>query len=332
MKQILAIMNRDFISGKRDFIFVYLIIAPFLLALALKAIIPGIDSTTINIAVLDTMDQEIVNYLDEFAKIKKFETVQDIRVRVGKTDDYLGLVKKNDKYNIINQGNETTGSLDFLELIVNSYQKDLYIFPIDIKITDNGWKLHPLKQQGANFLIVFTTVFGGMLILLSLVEEKMSNTISAINISPTTKIEFIIGKSVLGFIIPIIGIFGILLILNFDHINYYMVTLLSISTALISMIIGFVIGVMNDDQISAIASMKMIFIPIMGSVFGAIYLSDKYHFLLYWSPFYWAYEGINAIILNEATWPMIIKYSSIIIFITIIVFMLLKNRIEKGLN
>ena len=332
MKRILAIVGRDITSGKRDFIYAYIMIIPFIMALVLKAIIPGVDTTTVNIAVLDTLEPQLIEYLDEFAKVKEFETIQDIRVRVSKTDDYLGLVKKDDKYNIISQNNESEGSYDFLELIVNSYQKDLYIFPIDIKITDSGWKLHPLKQQGANFLIIFTTVFGGMLILLSLVEEKMSNTLSAINVSPTSKFEFIIGKSILGLTIPIVGIIGILLIVGFEDINYLMVIVVSISISFISMIIGFVIGIMNDEPISAIASMKMIFIPVMGSVFGAMYLSEKFIPLLYWSPFYWAYEAMNSIILNEATWPMIFKDCLIITFITALVFMLLRNRIKRGLN
>ncbi len=332
MKRILAIVGRDITSGKRDFIYAYIMIVPFVMALILKAIIPGVDTTTINVAVLDTLEPQLIEYLDEFAKVKEFETIQDIRVRVSKTDDYLGLVKKNDKYNIISQNNESEGSYDFLELIVNSYQKDLYIFPIDIKITDSGWKLHPLKQQGANFLIIFTTVFGGMLILLSLVEEKMSNTLSAINVSPTSKFEFIIGKSILGLTIPIVGIIGILLIVGFEGINYLMVIVVSISLSFISMIIGFVIGIMNDEPISAIASMKMIFIPVMGSIFGAMYLSEKFIPLLYWSPFYWAYEAMNSIILNEATWPMIFKDCIIITFITVLVFIMLKNRIKRGLN
>lgn len=332
MKRILAIVGRDITSGKRDFIYAYIMIMPFIMALILKAIIPGVDTTTINVAVLDTLEPQLLEYIDEFAKVKEFETVQDIRIRVSKTDDYLGLVKKNDKYNIISQNNESEGSYDFLELIVNSYQKDLYIFPIDIKITDSGWRLHPLKQKGANFLIIFTTVFGGMLILLSLVEEKMSNTLSAINISPTSKFEFIIGKSILGLTIPIFGIMGILVIIGFDSINYLMVIVVSISLSFISMIIGFVIGIMNDEPISAIASMKMIFIPVMGSVFGAMYLSEKFIPFLYWSPFYWAYEAMNSIILNEATWSMIFKNCSIIIFITLLVFMMLKNRIKRGLN
>jgi flagellar biosynthesis protein FliQ len=209
--------------------------------------------------------------------------------------------------------------------------EDLEI-PVDFKISDIGWKLSPLKQYGANLLIVFMSVLSGMVILINIVEEKQDNTLSAINVSPITRIEYIIGKGLLGFILPIIHAFGILGILRFPGINYWMITVVTLSIALISIIVGFVIGVMNDNPLSAIASMKFIFIPLLASVFGGIYLDAKWLFLLYWSPFYWAYDAVNSILLKEATWSHVLTNCSIIVFITVVVFAMLRKRIKRGLN
>jgi len=294
--------------------------------------IPSAGSTTINIAVDDTIAANMITYLEDYGKVEVLGSRDDLVKRVEKMDDIYGLSKTADGYEIINQGNETGGGLQILEYIVNADANSGIDIGVDIKSSDIGWRLSPLKQYGANFLIVFGSVFGGMLIVLSLVEEKMDNTLSAINVAPISKVEFVIGKGLLGFIIPIIGTLGTLFILGFTQLNIGMTLLTVICIAIISVVIGFGVGVVNTEPIGAIASMKMTFLPVMASIFGGIFLADKWHFLLYWSPFYWAYRSIDSIILETATWSNILINSSIILALTAIVFVALSKRIKHGLN
>ena len=332
MKKILAVVNRDFKSGTRDFIAVYIMLAPFIFALVLKLLIPTAGATTMNIAVLESVDIEFVEFLEGYGKVNEYESIDKMENRITKNDDILGVIETEKGFEIVRQGNEDDNMVIILESILTEYLNPDAVLPLEVVNEDIGWKISPLKHQGANFMIVFITVLGGMLILLSIVEEKMSNTISAINVSCITKWEFIIGKSILGFIVPIVGAFAILLILGFQSINYTMVFVLTISIALISIIIGFTIGVMNDEPISAIASMKSIFIPVMGSIFGAIFLEQKWHVFLYWSPFYWAYDAINRIVLSTATWGIIIRDCTFILIITFLVFLALAKKIRRGLS
>ncbi len=95
---------------------------------------------------------------------------------------------------------------------------------------------------------------------------------------------------------------------------------------------GFLIGVTNDEPISGIAAMKGVYVPVLASVLGAMFLAERWHFVLYWSPFYWGYLSMNAILLGEATWRTIIVNSSIILAITAAVFAALRPRIVRGLR
>lgn len=331
LKKIFAVVSRDFKSGTRDFIIGYIMIAPFILVLILKLLIPGVGSTAVKFAVDNSINSDIAAYLKNYGKVEKLSSYEQVEKRVSKTDDIFGISRKNDKYDIVLQGNEGEEAHELVEYLLFSYENKDVKLPVKIKITDIGWKLSPLKQQGANVLVVFITVFGGMVIALSLVEEKQYKTLPAVNVSAISKFEYIIGKGLTGFIMPIVHSFGILLILGFSSINYLMVTIVVVCTALISIIIGFVIGVLNDNTLNAISSMKTTFIPILASVFGAIFLPEKWLFTLYWSPFYWAYKSIDAIILKKAVWSNIILNCSLIILITAVVFCILSKKIKRGL-
>jgi ABC-2 type transport system permease protein len=333
MKKILSIVGRDIKSGTRDWLIIYLAIAPILFALVIKALIPSVGSSGLNLVLMQGTDNDLAKYLSNYATVEYATDTDAMEERILRMDDVFGITQNSNGIELIKQGNET-GNMDMLlSNILDKYvQSDLPDIPVIVEFSDVGWQMSPLKLQGGNIIIMFTAILGGMLILLNLVEEKMSNTISAINVTSATRSEFIIGKGLLGFILPVIGSICVVLILGFGSINYFMLLASLLGIDLISIIIGFSIGVVNDEPIAAIASMKVTFIPVLASVFGYIYLPDKWQFVLYWSPFYWAYDSINDILMQTAVWSQVARNSIIIIIITALIFLLLKKRINQGLN
>jgi len=333
-RKILRITGRDVRSGLRDNIIVYVILAPFLSALILRGLIPSVGANVLQMAVDPGVEPAVVEYLETIGKVEVLEADGEaLERRVRATDDVFGLRRAGERgFEIVKEGNEQEGMDEIFELVLDAYVNQDLDLPMDALVSDIGWKLPPLKQFGASVLVVFMSVFGGMVILINLVEEKQDNTLSAMNVAPVSRTAFVIGKGLLGVVIPVIHAFGVLLILGFEGLNYGMVTVAIFSVALISVLIGFVIGVMNDNVISAASSMKVLFVPILASIMGAIFLADKWHLLLYWSPFYWAFDSMNRIVLLEATWGVILRNTGIVLAITAVVFALLSRRIARGLN
>jgi len=332
LKKIFNVAGWDFKSGFRDSTILIIVIFPFILAVILKLMTGSIGSITVNIVTDGTITNEMVLYLEEYADVKRADNYDEMIKRVEKTDDYFGLTTDENGFKVVRQGNEMAETEKIMEFIVNSFENSYSELPVEVNITDVDWQLSPIKQYGGSLLVIFMSVMGGMLIVLNLIEEKQSGTLTAVNVTPLKRKEFIIGKGLIGFLLPIIHGLGALVILNYGSIDYLKVIVVVLSIALISILIGFLVGVTNNDIIGGIGSMKIIFIPVLGSVFGAIFLNAKWHPLLYWSPFYWVFKSMDSIIMKEATWGAIGLNSLFIIGITAAVFALLSKRINQGLN
>ena len=330
MKRIAAIVGRDIRSGIRDWLIVYLSIAPFIIALILRSLIPGVGDSLLSVVVLD--QNPLVSSLEQVARVELVSDLESLEQRVLRMDDVFGIVYTRGAYELVVQGNESEHSLGMLETLMARLTNPSSSVPVDIQFSDLGWEMSPLKLYGGIMLMLFTTVFGGMFIVLNLVDEKMHKTLRALNVSPLSRVELVIGKGMLGFLLPLVGCLGAAWIMGFSgiHLGMFFVTLLSIAT--ISIIIGFSIGVMNDEPISAVASMKMVMLPVLLSVFGAMYLADNWHWVLFWSPFYWAYLNMNGILLQQADWFLVLRNSGFILGLTVLVFMGLRKKIVNGLE
>lgn len=183
-----------------------------------------------------------------------------------------------------------------------------------------------------NAAVIFTSIMGGMIIAINIVEEKVDNTISAIHLSPVSRIGFIAGKSLIGVFVPIVGAFILLFFTGFREINYFHAFLMVVTTCLISLTVGFVEGLNNDDVMNAAGNIKLLFMPLFGSIAGVELLADKWHPLFYWIPFYWAYKGNDLVLSNSGSLIEILKYSGIVLGISAIVFVVLAPKIRKGLE
>lgn len=353
LKRILAVTMRDIKSGIRDSMIVYILLAPILIALVLKAFIPAAGDTLINVAVPKGTDPSFVQMLKEHGTVEILEDRDSIIKRVSMTDDIFGLIltdaiepaelaEQSDQVDdstlmrqnieIIAGGNELPGMLDLVKAVVLVWQNPEADIMAEVVISDVGWELSPLARFGSSFLVVFMSVFGGIIVMLNLVEEKQYKTLAAVNVTAIRRWEYVVGKSLLGLVIPVIHAFAVLLILGFARVNYLQVAAVTVAIALISMIIGFVIGVYQSEPIGAVASMKIMFMPILGSIFGGIFLADKWHPFLYWSPFYWAFQSIDSIVLQQAGWTQIWRNNAIILVITLLVFLLMQKRIRRGMT
>lgn len=333
IRKIFLIFKRDLKASIRDFITLYIIIVPIIFAIMINVFSPGINDTTVEIVILQGENQTQEEYFKQFAKVESLQTIEDIEERVKKRDNIVGVLPSTkDKYFILTQGNEPDYVVDYVKHLTAFHHYDVKIEDSQAEIIDYERDIPPLKKMMVNISVMFTPILGGMIIALNIVEEKTDNTISAIHLSPVSRIGFIAGKSLIGVFIPVVGIFLMLLITGFRDINYFHAILMIVSSCIISILIGFIEGINNDDVMNAAGNMKMLFLPLAGAVAAVELLADKWQPLFYWIPFYWTYKGNDLVLSNSGSWMDIIKYSGIVLGISAIVFIALAPKIRKGLE
>ncbi|MBF4695877.1 ABC transporter permease [Fusibacter ferrireducens] len=333
IKKVGIIFLRDLKASFRNFLTLYIIIVPVIFAVIINVFSPGINDTTVEIVLLKGENQEQSAYLTQFAKVEWRDSLEAIEDRIRKRDHIIAILpNQKDEYYILTQGNEPDYIVNYVKKLAAFDHFDIGMADSMAEIVDYGRDIPPLKKIMVNGAMIFTSILGGMIIALNIVEEKTDNTISAIHLSPVSRMTFIAGKSLIGVFVPLVGSILILIITGFGGINFFHVLLMVLTSCIISILIGFIEGINNDDVMNAAGNMKLLFLPLFGSIAGQELLEDKWQFLFYWIPFYWTYKGNVLVLSNQGSWLDIIKYSGIVLGISAMVFLMLAPRIRKGLE
>ena len=331
MKRVLSIFKRDVKSGTREFLLLYIILAPILIAIGLRFFIPSVNAISFQFALDEQINSEVVEIFEKYGKVETLEGRIAIEDRVNKVDDIIGITRNIEgKFVIILEGNEKENSKYIAHQILNKLEGKTV--DIHASFSDIGAGMSSIAIYGTSSVIIMGIILSGMVIGLNIVEEKESQTMSALSVSPMSKIEFILGKSMIGFVLPIVETMVVLLVLGISDINFGMVLVMTAVSSLVAIIMGFLMGVLSNNQIAAIANMKFLLIIVSASFIGAVLLPQKMQMFLYWSPIYWSAIGLIGIVVNTASWGLIGQYSLWIIILTVFVFLIFKRKISKGLT
>lgn len=332
IKKLFTVFKRDFLSARRDAMATYIIVIPFILAVGIILFAPGLNDTTVKLAMLKSDDIEHIEYMQQFSKVELFSSVDELERRVEKRDDIAAIAPTGKSYEIILQGNESEIVEDYAVLLNTLYELEATEEETTAQLISFGRTVPPLKTILVNMLILMTIMLAGMLIAISIVEEKTENTISAINVTPVSQTVFVVGKSLFGGVVAMVGIIGAVLITGFHDINWFMIILVGLTSMILSLVIGFLQGLSSEDIMEAAGSVKILMLPIGGSIAGYELLADKWQWTMYWSPFYWAYKANTMILSKTADWGTVLLCTAMVIGLSLIVYLVYLPKLRKGLS
>ncbi len=332
IRKMFRIFLRDAKVNLREFMSLYIILAPVLFAIVINLLAPGITDTNVRVAFIEGDNPAQVEYFKQFSQVEELKDMNALEERVKRRDDIVAIVPDGDRYYIMAQGNENEIVVEHVKFFKTLFEEGRTVEDSTATIHDFGVKVPPTKKMWGNVSILFTSLLAGMIIALNIVEEKMENTVSAINVTPISRKAFVFGKCMMGVLLALIGSVALVFILGFWGVNLGQLIIILLASTLISVLIGLIEGITSDDVMTAVGNVKMLFLPLAGSIAGCELLADKWQWILYWSPFYWAYKGNEAVLANHATWPQVLLYTGIILVISALVYMYLAPKIRKGLE
>ncbi len=332
LKKIWSLFLRDLKVNTREAIPLLVITLPLVFAIGVNLITPSINDTTVNIAMIKNENNEQADYFGNFARIEFFDNRQALEERVTERDSVLGVVKEAGEYIILAQGNEPETVLEYTKLIKALYEKGSKLENSRTEIVELGRKIPQFKKLMVNSLLLLNTVLAGMIIALNILEEKTDHTMSAVNVSPVSRTAFILGKSLTGVVYALVLTISCIYITGFYEVDILKVLLIVLATTVLSMMIGFLQGVNSSDVMEAAGSVKLMFLPLAGSIAGYELVGSRWQVLFYWSPFYWAYKANDMILSQSGTWFELIICTAVILAICAVVYILMAPRVRKGLR
>ncbi|MFH1880747.1 MAG: ABC transporter permease [Bacillota bacterium] len=334
MRKAMSVLRRDLKIALKDPLALLVVIAPLIVALIISWMSPGITETTVNLAVDAELSPSYADTLAGYASVETLDGAAAVRERVLRRDEVIGLIPGNSGPVIVRQGNETETTLSMAKLLVAMAEVGT-----TGEAESGGFgflsfrdETSPLKRALSISMLLMISVFTAMLISLGLVDEKNDQTIKAANVTPMPQWLYVISKSLIGVTALLISSVSALLILGITEINWAQILLMIVSTAMISIIVAFVIGLASSDYIEASGSVKMLMLPMIASVLVYELTDPAWHAAVMWSPFYWAYRGITEIIQGTARWGSTLLYAAIILALSAGVFLLCLKRIRKSLQ
>ena len=313
---------------------IWMVLAPLLLAFMILWMSPGISETTVNFAVEETLGSSYIDTLSEYAGVETLPDADAVNERVLRRDEVIGLTQGENGPVLVQQGNETESTLTMAKVLTamivtgtaGGEGSENFGF---LSFRD---ETSPLKRSLSITMLLMISIIISMLISLGLVDEKNDQTIKAANVTPMPQWLYVLSKSLIGVLALLLTSVAALFILGITDINWAQIILMIVSTALISIIVAFVIGLSSTDYIEASGSVKMLMLPMIGSVLVYELTDPAWHWTVWWSPFYWAYRGITEIIQGTAQWGSTLIYAAIIVAISAGIFLLCVKRIRKLLQ
>ncbi len=330
VKRVLNIFKFDLINGLRDKMTLYMLVAPIFMAFVVRLLVPGVQSVSITFVTLES-EEQLVEKLSDYGTVYTARNLDEMHQMIRDQGGLFGVEGTDYGYSLILFGNESDDEVAIAQTVIASLVNGFD--PLDrFEIADLGKTLSPVALIFFIFVVVISFLLGGLAIGFNLIDEKETNAIKGLAVTPMRGLELILGHSIMGAVLPVIHALVAILILGLLDVEIGKLVLVTVVSSPVGIITGFFIGVSSGNQMAGIANMKVGNTFLLIPVVLAFILPETRHVFLYWIPTYWSYAALNDILLRSADWSSFSRQILWLLLTTGLFAALLGTKIRSGLK
>lgn len=334
MKRILALLRRDVLATSKDALLIYTIVAPLLLAFGARFFLPAVGQATVNVVVTEDTSSALIERLADYVHVEVVADQSALEQRVLAFDDTAGIMMQADgSYTILLEGNETHDTEVLPELVLRKVL-NADDAPLTLHTVDVAEAPFPFREMIGAFMALSMLCIGSMVMSLNIVEDKECRVMQALGVSPLSRGEYVLARSLLALMVTLVIVFSALWLLGVVVFSLWQMLLAVVIAALFAVLIGFVIGAISGNQIAAIANIKFSVLLFLLPAILTLLLPERFWLALAWLPTYWAFVSFRAILVEGVRWsalwlPLGVNLALSLAFIAV-VYPWLRGKLELG--
>lgn len=291
MNAVLSSLGKEFKLVFRNGISLFMVLAPAIMSVVFILIFGATQGASLKLAVNENLDAATLQNLSHIADVQLFSDENKLLSRVRATDAVAGITLKDGAPVLVFAGDEGDDYITGTRLLVETALSGTQVSYQSESVNPKGSLANKITMISVLLMGLF---IGGATIGFSIVNERESNMIKAISVSPLRLFNYILIKLLPALLLSIIGITSATLIMG--RINalpgFLLLTLFSIP---VTGLFIFILGAFAANQIAAVGVIKALMPLSLILPVSAIFVPDQWQFLYYIFPMYWQYLAIDAI-------------------------------------
>ncbi|TVQ21756.1 MAG: ABC transporter permease [Spirochaetaceae bacterium] len=284
-------LSADWAMARRDPISLYILLAPVIFALLIRAFVPGAGEQRPTFAVLDTVPETSRELLSSFGELVLFEDRSLLEARVNRPDDVPGFIMTDAGLTMLLQGNESETSERYFRMVlldVMSGGRVLGAAAADTGgVTETAAAESMLLPYLAIVVLMTTVLLGGMQVGFLLVEDRSTGAIRALAVSPLRLRDYLAARYLYTIAQSGLGMIAAAYIMLGVSANLPALLLVVLIGGLSGALVGTLLGTLADSQIAAMGVGKLIIplfllVPLLSLVIPASFRPLLWPFPNFW--------------------------------------------------